>query len=207
MTVHYEFAGRGEMPPVKMSWYDGGLMPTRPDMLPDDLVLDRAGGGILIGTKGIIPVWHLWQQLTPVPNLPQPRRRESPAVDQESHGLARAALGECDHEESGAEQRSRIRREAQRNHADRCPAGHRPAAASSSSVRTPSRRVPTCRFRDSAGSRAGRRSRVVRQTSSDIPQRWSHPAFAGATMRRRCARAAGTAATRVLRCIQGLTAE
>ena len=29
MTVHYEFAGRGEMPPVKMSWYDGGLMPTR----------------------------------------------------------------------------------------------------------------------------------------------------------------------------------
>jgi predicted dehydrogenase len=54
MTVHYEFAARGEMPPVKMSWYDGGLMPPRPEHLPDELVLDRAGGGIFVGTKGII---------------------------------------------------------------------------------------------------------------------------------------------------------
>jgi Predicted dehydrogenases and related proteins len=54
MTVHYEFAARRDMPPVKLSWYDGGLMPPRPDLLPDDLVLDRAGGGIFIGTKGII---------------------------------------------------------------------------------------------------------------------------------------------------------
>ena len=54
MTVHYEFAARGDMPPVKMSWYDGGLMPPRPDYLPDDVVLDRSGGGIFVGTKGII---------------------------------------------------------------------------------------------------------------------------------------------------------
>jgi predicted dehydrogenase len=54
MTVHYEFAARGEMPPVKMSWYDGGLMPPRPEYLPDDVVLDRSGGGIFVGTKGII---------------------------------------------------------------------------------------------------------------------------------------------------------
>jgi hypothetical protein len=54
MTVHYEFAARGSQPPVKMSWYDGGLMPPRPDFLPDDVVLDRAGGGIFVGTKGII---------------------------------------------------------------------------------------------------------------------------------------------------------
>jgi predicted dehydrogenase len=54
MTVHYEFAARGDMPPVKMSWYDGGLMPPRPDYLPDDIVLDRSGGGFFVGTKGII---------------------------------------------------------------------------------------------------------------------------------------------------------
>jgi len=54
MTVHYEFAARGAMPPVKMSWYDGGLMPPRPDYLPDDVVLDRGGGGIFVGSKGII---------------------------------------------------------------------------------------------------------------------------------------------------------
>jgi predicted dehydrogenase len=54
MTVHYEFAARGSMPPVKMTWYDGGLMPPRPDFLPDDIILDRSGGGIFVGTKGII---------------------------------------------------------------------------------------------------------------------------------------------------------
>ena len=54
MTVHYEFAARGKNPPVKMSWYDGGLMPPRPEHLPDDIVLDRSGGGIFVGSKGII---------------------------------------------------------------------------------------------------------------------------------------------------------
>ena len=54
MTVHYEFAARGSMPPVKMSWYDGGLMPPRPEHLPDDVVLDRSGGGFFVGSKGII---------------------------------------------------------------------------------------------------------------------------------------------------------
>jgi predicted dehydrogenase len=54
MTVHYEFAARGAQPPVKMNWYDGGLMPPRPDFLPDDIVLNRAGGGIFVGSKGII---------------------------------------------------------------------------------------------------------------------------------------------------------
>ena len=55
MTVHYEFAARGDrQPPVKMSWYDGGLMPPRPEHLPDDVVLERGGGGIFVGDKGII---------------------------------------------------------------------------------------------------------------------------------------------------------
>ena len=54
MTVHYEFAARGDRPPVKMTWYDGGLMPPRPEHLPDDVVLDRGGGGIFVGAKGII---------------------------------------------------------------------------------------------------------------------------------------------------------
>jgi hypothetical protein len=54
MTVHYEFAAKGSRPPVKMSWYDGGLMPPRPEHLPDDVVLEREGGGVFVGTKGIL---------------------------------------------------------------------------------------------------------------------------------------------------------
>jgi len=29
-TVHYEFPARGDMPPVKLTWYDGGLRPPMP---------------------------------------------------------------------------------------------------------------------------------------------------------------------------------
>ena len=54
MTAHYEFPARGDLPPVKLSWYDGGLMPPRPDVLPDDLALNREGGVIFVGQKGIL---------------------------------------------------------------------------------------------------------------------------------------------------------
>jgi hypothetical protein len=56
MTVHYEFAARGpNMPAVKMYWYDGGLMPPRPDVLPDSApALLREGGGYFVGPKGIL---------------------------------------------------------------------------------------------------------------------------------------------------------
>ena len=53
-TVHYEFGARGSMPPVKLSWTDGGLYPPRPDVLPDDVVLEAEGGVIFIGEKGIL---------------------------------------------------------------------------------------------------------------------------------------------------------
>ena len=54
MTTHYEFPARGVMPPLKMHWYEGGLMPARPELLPDDVVLPRGGGVIYIGEKGIM---------------------------------------------------------------------------------------------------------------------------------------------------------
>ena len=53
-TVHYQFPAVGSRPPVKVSWYDGGLFPPRPDGLPDDVKFDSEGGGIFIGDKGIL---------------------------------------------------------------------------------------------------------------------------------------------------------
>jgi len=47
----YDFPARGHMPPVKMTWYDGGLMPHRPEELGDE-DLKKEGGTLLIGTKG-----------------------------------------------------------------------------------------------------------------------------------------------------------
>jgi len=52
--VHYRFAARGAQPPVKLSWFDGGIYPPRPDLLPDDVELKSEGGVIFIGEKGIL---------------------------------------------------------------------------------------------------------------------------------------------------------
>jgi len=52
--VHYEFPRRGLMPPVALHWYDGGLMPRRPELLPADVELERGGGVIFVGERGIL---------------------------------------------------------------------------------------------------------------------------------------------------------
>jgi predicted dehydrogenase len=51
-TVHYEFPARGNMPPVKMHWYDGGLLPPRPDELEDGRELNREDGILFVGDRG-----------------------------------------------------------------------------------------------------------------------------------------------------------
>jgi len=53
--VRYEFAARGDMPPVKLSWYDGGLKPARPDALEAGRRLEQASSNVLlIGEKGVL---------------------------------------------------------------------------------------------------------------------------------------------------------
>ena len=47
----YEFPARGPMPPVKLTWYDGGLKPSKPEELGDE-ELNKEGGALLIGSKG-----------------------------------------------------------------------------------------------------------------------------------------------------------
>jgi len=51
--VTYHFPARGEMPPVKLTWYDGGLRPPRPEELESDRQMPITGV-ILVGQKGKI---------------------------------------------------------------------------------------------------------------------------------------------------------
>jgi predicted dehydrogenase len=51
-VVHYEFPARGDMPPVKIHWYDGGILPERPEGLEDRRSLPREDGLIFVGEKG-----------------------------------------------------------------------------------------------------------------------------------------------------------
>jgi predicted dehydrogenase len=50
-TVMYEFEARGDMPPVKVTWMDGGIKPFRPAELEADRSLREA---LYIGDKGML---------------------------------------------------------------------------------------------------------------------------------------------------------
>jgi len=50
-TTYYEFPARGEMPAVKLTWYDGGLTPPKPDEMGDERLAGE-GGVLYIGSKG-----------------------------------------------------------------------------------------------------------------------------------------------------------
>lgn len=65
--IHYQFAARGDMPPVRFTWYDGGLKPPRPDELEpgrpfkgedeedEGLLFIGDNGKILCGFNGRAP--------------------------------------------------------------------------------------------------------------------------------------------------------
>ena len=82
--VHYEFPERGGRPGVKLTWYDGGLKPERPEELPDRLEMHFGYGGILfVGDKGkivtnalgnkplLIPLDKMKSYEPPKPSLPR----------------------------------------------------------------------------------------------------------------------------------------
>jgi predicted dehydrogenase len=57
--IHYDFAARGDMPPVRFSWYDGGLKPPRPEELEENRPFKAEGqdgdeGLLFVGDRGKI---------------------------------------------------------------------------------------------------------------------------------------------------------
>lgn len=51
--VTYEFPARGDLAPVKLHWYDGGMKPPRPDELEDGRLWDT-NGKLYVGDEGKI---------------------------------------------------------------------------------------------------------------------------------------------------------
>jgi predicted dehydrogenase len=50
-TTYYEFPARGTMPAVRLTWYDGGLLPPRPEEMGEQK-MNGEGGVLYIGSKG-----------------------------------------------------------------------------------------------------------------------------------------------------------
>jgi predicted dehydrogenase len=52
LVVRYDFPARGAMPPMKLTWYDGGK---KPKLLTDGTVREKWGDGVLfVGDKGML---------------------------------------------------------------------------------------------------------------------------------------------------------
>jgi len=86
-TTYYEFPERAGMPPVKLTWYDGGLLPPKPEDLGDERM--NPGGGLMyVGTKGklvqdtygarprLFPAGHPASQTPPPATLPRIAHQE-----------------------------------------------------------------------------------------------------------------------------------
>ncbi len=75
-VVNYQFPARGDMPPVKLSWYDGGVKPRRPDELEQDRQLGT-NGILFVGDKGkmleerIIPESRMKEYDRPEKTIPR----------------------------------------------------------------------------------------------------------------------------------------
>jgi hypothetical protein len=77
--ITYEFPARGDLPPVKMTWYDGKKQPPRPEELEPDRKWDF-NGTLFVGDKGkllfdgtphIIPETKMKEFKRPDPTLPR----------------------------------------------------------------------------------------------------------------------------------------
>ncbi|MFO8014666.1 MAG: Gfo/Idh/MocA family oxidoreductase [Phycisphaerae bacterium] len=51
-TVRYRFGPRGDLPPVTVTWYDGGRRPPMPEEMPETREFIGSAGTIFVGEKG-----------------------------------------------------------------------------------------------------------------------------------------------------------
>ena len=105
-STFFEFAARGNKPAVKMTWYDGGMMPPRPAEFSDEMVEDPRtkrmvykeqyageGGGDVLRHQGQAAARHLRLQAAFAAAVPARLARHAEADDQAHPDDARDELG------------------------------------------------------------------------------------------------------------------
>ncbi len=98
--IHLQFPARGNMPPLEMIWYDGGIKPKRPEeLLPDEPMAEWDGGIIFEGSKGKLMAGLFGRNPTLLPtarmkdtNLPKPTK---PMVEGGSEGHQQQWVKAC----------------------------------------------------------------------------------------------------------------
>jgi predicted dehydrogenase len=100
-TTYYEFPKRGNLPPVKMTWYDGGLLPPKPEDI-GDARMNPGGGLMYVGTKGklIQDTYGLEPRLYPAPHPasknPPPQKLKRIAHEEHEMNWVEAIKGKAE---------------------------------------------------------------------------------------------------------------
>jgi predicted dehydrogenase len=83
MLVRYEFPGTHGRPDVAMTWYDGGLLPARHPLLPDDFEFESSGV-IYVGDDGLLVHDNYGQNPKLYPQELQDRYGPAPETPEET---------------------------------------------------------------------------------------------------------------------------
>jgi predicted dehydrogenase len=98
--IRYDFAARGDMPPVRFTWYDGGLKPPRPDELEPGRVFKGEGeeedeGLLFVGDRGKILCGFNGRNPKLIPQSRMDSYKQPPKTLPRSPGNEREWLDAC----------------------------------------------------------------------------------------------------------------
>ena len=92
--IRYKFPARDDMPPVELTWYDGGLRPPRPECLEKGRKLGN-NGTIFIGDKGVIKCGGWSRSPRLIPETKMKAYKRPPKTLPRSKGPHRDWLDAC----------------------------------------------------------------------------------------------------------------
>jgi predicted dehydrogenase len=94
--VRYTFPPRGEMPPLKLTWYDGGMMPARPQELEMGRRMGNTEGGVLfVGDKATLMCGCFAESPRLIPEAKMRRYRRPPKTIPRSIGHYKEWIEAC----------------------------------------------------------------------------------------------------------------
>jgi predicted dehydrogenase len=94
--IHFRFPARGDLPPVKLTWYDGGLKPPRPLELEEGREMGMGNEGLLfIGDNGTIMCGFEGQNPRLIPESKMKEFKQPPKTLPRSAGNNREWIDAC----------------------------------------------------------------------------------------------------------------
>ncbi len=94
--IYFDFPARADMPPVRITWYDGGLRPPRPPELEEGREMGHEKEGLLlIGEKGTIMCGFLGENPRIIPEAKMQAYQQPPKTLPRSPGHDREWLNAC----------------------------------------------------------------------------------------------------------------